>query len=71
MEFLGIPIIVLVLGLLGYIWKLRKQITSLIPGKTDEQVVDTVEGVCEQLGVDPDEVAKKSRGNLKKQLFGK
>jgi hypothetical protein len=71
MEILGISVIVLVLGLLGYVWKLRKMITDLVPGEYDDQVVDTIEGLAEQLGVDVDELAAKSRGKLKAQLKDK
>ena len=70
MEILGLPVIVLVMGLLGYVWKLRNELASALPG-VDEEFVDTVEGMCEQFGVKPDEIAKKSQGKFKKQLFGK
>lgn len=64
-------LVVFLVGLFGYVWKLRNQITTLIPGQKDEKIVDTVEGLCEEYGVDIDEIAKKSRGRLKKQLFNK
>lgn len=69
MDIFGISIFVIVFGLAGYIWKLRKQITTVIPGKTDDKIVDTVEGICEEYGLNPDEIAKKSRGKLKKEIF--
>jgi hypothetical protein len=34
MEILDISLMVIVLGLAGYVWTLRRQITRLIPGET-------------------------------------
>lgn len=68
MEIFDISILVIVFGLLGYVWKLRKQITDIIPGQVDDQIVDTLEGAAEALGIDVDELAQKSRGKLKKRI---
>ena len=68
MEILGISAVVIALGVAGYVWKFRKTVTDTIPGKTDDKVLDTIEGVAETLEVDVDELAKKSRGRLKKEL---
>lgn len=67
-EILDVSLIVIVLGLLGYVWKLRKQITSLIPGEMDEKVLDMIEGAADSLGIDVEDLAKKSRGKLKNQV---
>jgi len=71
MEIFDISLLVILFGLLGYVWKLRKQITGLIPGTVDDSIVDTLEGAAEALGVDVDELAKKSRGRLKERIKGK
>jgi hypothetical protein len=36
--------------------------------KKDDEVLDTIEGVAETLGVPLDELAQKSRGKLKKAI---
>jgi len=68
MNIFGISSLIIVLGLLGYVWKLRNKIVNLIPGKKDDEVLDVIEGAADQLGVDMDELAKKSRGRLKKKF---
>ncbi len=68
MELFGIPVVILVLGLLGYVWKLRKTIVENIPGKKDDKVLDTIEGITEYLEIDMNKVARKSRGRLKKEF---
>lgn len=68
MEIFDVSLLVIVFGLLGYVWKLRKQITGLIPGEMDDKVIDTIEGAAEALGIDVDALAQKSRGKLKKTV---
>ncbi len=68
MVIFDVSIIVIILGVLGYIWKLRKTITNLIPGKSDDEVLDTIEGLAEKLEIDVDGLAANSRGKLKKKI---
>lgn len=68
MDVFGISAIVIVLGVLGYVWKFRNNIINLIPGNTDDEVLDVIEGVAEHLGVHVDDLAKRSRGELKKKI---
>jgi hypothetical protein len=37
----------------------------------DDKVVDVIEGIAKELGVDPDELAAKSVGKLKKEVVKK
>lgn len=68
MEVFGIPLAVLIAGLLGYIWKLRRDIVKIIPGQTDDKVLDVIEGIMETYELDADQLAKKSRGKLKAEV---
>lgn len=66
-EFFGIGLGVIVLGLVGYIWKLRKYIVKVLPW-VNKDTLDTVEGMADHFGLDVDELAKKSRGKLKNKV---
>lgn len=71
MELFDISVLVIILGLVGYIWKLRSFITKLIPGQLDDDLVDAIEGMSEELEIPIDELAKKSRGQLKAKIKAK
>ncbi len=68
MTIFNISIIVIVLGLVGYVWKLRNTITKLIPGQKDDEVLDTIEGLAKQVGLNVNNLAANSRGKLKKRI---
>ena len=68
MEIMGISLITLGLGVLGGAFLALKWLAPKTEAKWDDSVLDVVEGACGTLGVDPDELAKKSLGRLKKKV---
>ena len=71
MEVFGFSILSSVLGLLGGGWLALKFLAPKTKWEWDDRIVDIIEGEAETLGVDPDELAKKSTGRLKKTIIKK
>jgi len=69
MEVFGISILSLVLGVLGGAFLGLKWLAPKTEAKWDDSIIDVVEGVAETMGVDPDELAGKSLGRLKKKIL--
>lgn len=68
-SLLGVPLLTLGLGVLGGGYLALKFIAPKTEAKWDDQILDVVEGAADTLGVDPEELAKKSAGRLKKKLI--
>lgn len=71
MEIFGASVLTLAIGLLGGLWFALKFLAPKTEWEWDDRIVDIVEGAAETLNVDPDELAKKSTGKLKKVLIKK
>jgi len=69
MEIFGISILTLILGLLAGGFLGLKWLAPKTEAKWDDSIIDVVEGACDTLGVDPDELAKKSLGRLKRKVL--
>lgn len=69
MEIFGISILTLILGILAGIFLALKRVAPKTEAKWDDSIIDTVEGVCDTIGVDPDELAQKSLGKLKRKVL--
>lgn len=69
MEIMGISVITLVLGVLAGAYMAVKWIAPKTETKWDDSIIDVIEGACDTLGVDPDELAKKSLGRLKRKVL--
>lgn len=54
---------------IGISWKVLKTVNKRTEWKWDDKLVDTVEGVCEHLGVSPDDAANKGIGVLKRKII--
>lgn len=61
--------IVIVLGILGFAWMWIKKNADDTKQEWDDSIVDMVEGLSNELGFDPDELARKSTGKLKKRVI--
>lgn len=68
-DLFGIPLITLAIGAIAGLFLALKWLAPKTEAKWDDSIVDVVEGACDALGVDPDEVAKRSLGKLKKKVI--
>ena len=71
MEFMGISLITLIAGLLAGGFLALKWGAPKTSAEWDDSIVDVIEGTCDALGVDPDELAKRSLGRLKSKFVKK
>lgn len=60
--FVYVPIIVI------FFWLILREVAPKTKWDWDDDVLNVVEGLIEQAGYDPDALAKKARGKLKKRL---
>lgn len=67
-EVLGVGLLTLVLGVLGGGFLALRLFAPRTETQWDDRLVDVVEGVANHLELDPDELAKKSYGKLKKAV---
>jgi hypothetical protein len=62
---------VLICGLIGYVWQLRRTIAAMIPGQFDDRLLDMIEGLANTFGVDLDAAAMNSVGKLREEVHRK
>lgn len=67
MEFV-INLIQIIIGFLGGGYLTLKIIAPRTKTKKDDHLLDTIDGICNEFNIDPDIMAKKSLGRLKKKL---
>ena len=68
MEFLGMSIITIILGVAGGVWLTLKFVAPRTENEWDDRFVDIVEGLCEENGIDDEELARKATGKLKRKI---
>jgi hypothetical protein len=70
--FMGFELIVAaVVSILAGAFLTLKAVAPKTETKWDDRIVDVVEGIAKELGVDPDELASKSVNKLKKEIVKK
>lgn len=72
MEFVNTidlaDVVILVAGLLGFIWLYISTNAARTAAKWDDKLVDIVEGLADNFGLDPDDLARQSTGVLKDKV---
>lgn len=69
METIGISALTLILGVFGGGFFVLKFMAPKTETKWDDKALDVIEGVANHLELDPDQLAAKSYGKLKKELI--
>lgn len=71
MEVMGISVLTIALAVLAGIYLGLKFIAPRTKVEWDDSIIDVVEGAADVLGVDPEELAKRSLGKLKAKVVKK
>jgi hypothetical protein len=69
LETIGVSALTLVLGIFGGGFFVLRFAAPRTETTWDDKALDVIEGVANYLELDPDELAAKSYGNLKKKLI--